>query len=202
MINSDVPIHSRTGLIKARLLAASSSYWSVPWSNLASICGGSAGHAGAVAASEAHVCPLQLLHVRTTSAIKFKRLSDPVVSKYRRTPSAWSRQYEEGVRKVVESPEDMDILDNPSRAYGFPGSILLDVDGDGDLDVFVPSGPGQEHALFVNKLAEDGNLSFTLSCGARSCAASYGLAFPELDGNGVCSGDIDNDGDQVTHGAI
>lgn len=99
---------------------------------------------------------------------------------------------------VEEDPEDLKgPLSISGRAYGWPGAALLDIDGDGDLDVFVPSGPGQEHSVFINNLQEDGELSFNLTCGRRSCAARHGLAFPELDGNGVCIADIDNDGDQV-----
>lgn len=130
-------------------------------------------------------------------AIKFQRLEDPVVSGFLRTPSSWSRLHDEGARIMMENPESVNLTNIPTRAYGFPGSVLLDVDDDGDLDVFVPSGPGQQHALFINKLTEEGNLSFTLACGRQSCAAAYGLAFPELDGNGVCTGDSNNDGDQL-----
>ena len=103
---------------------------------------------------------------------------------------------------MKKSPDEVDIDDIPGRASGFPGSVLFDIDADGDLDVFVPTGPGQEHALFINKLTEEGNLSFTLMCGAQSCASLYGLGFPELDGNGVCTGDIDNDGDQVNKTSV
>lgn len=133
-------------------------------------------------------------------AIKFELLNDPVVSDFRRTPSSWSKIYEEKLQRLRERPGGTDNPRTPARAYGWPGSVLLDVDDDGDLDVFVPTGPGQDHALFINKLTEEGNLRFALNCGNQTCAALYGLAFRELDGNGVCSGDIDNDGDQVTQG--
>eukprot|EP00803_Ostreobium_quekettii_P003398 evm.model.scf_247.3 EVM.evm.TU.scf_247.3 scf_247:24502-34487(-) len=137
-----------------------------------------------------------LLHPVAVDSIKFERLDDPTVSDYSRQPSQWSRLHDAAIQNVTEDPDNFNIRALPNRGYGFPGALVLDVDNDGDLDIFVPSGPGQEHALFMNQLSETGELNFTTTCGRGSCASKWRVGFPDLDGNGVCAGDVDNDGDQ------
>ena len=82
-----------------------------------------------------------------------------------------------------------DLPQLPGKPFGAPGVAILDVDLDGDLDLYVTNGPGAANSLFVNQLADAGALRF-VDRGRASGAALEGQ-----DSNGVCSGDIDNDGD-------
>ncbi len=75
------------------------------------------------------------------------------------------------------------------RPGGFPGVALLDSDNDGDTDIYVTNGPGAPNALFSNQLRETGSLSFI------DVSAVSGADATDLDSNGVCFGDLDNDGD-------
>jgi hypothetical protein len=75
------------------------------------------------------------------------------------------------------------------KNYGAPGVAVLDYDNDGDLDIYVTNGPGTPNSLFKNLLKETGHLSF------QDVAQSAGAALTSQDSNGVCFGDIDNDGD-------
>ena len=109
---------------------------------------------------------------------------------YARVPSADFALVETFREGSLEEP--VTFFDNalaPHAARGYPGVAVLDHDGDGDLDIFVTNGPGAPHSLFENQLAESGTTRFV------DVAAAAGLAAPEMDGNGVCHGDIDNDGD-------
>ena len=87
----------------------------------------------------------------------------------------------------------LDILNEysqmPYKTYGAPGVAVLDYDGDGDLDIYVTNGPGTANSLFRNRLHETGSLSF------QNVAVAAGAALTSQDSNGVCYGDIDNDGD-------
>jgi len=77
----------------------------------------------------------------------------------------------------------------PVKNYGGPGVAVLDYDNDGDLDIYVTNGPGVPNSLFRNRLKETGHLSF------QDVGLSSGAALTSQDSNGVCFGDIDNDGD-------
>jgi hypothetical protein len=77
----------------------------------------------------------------------------------------------------------------PHRPGGLPGVVMLDIEQDGDIDVFVSNGPGADNSLLVNQLVETGSLSFSDEGAAR------GVGLPALDNQGACSGDLDNDGD-------
>jgi enediyne biosynthesis protein E4 len=79
------------------------------------------------------------------------------------------------------------------------GAALVDVDGDGDLDVFllqgqsfdskVPRDVARTHRLFRNELVERGTLRFTdATAGSGLDGTTYAM--------GVAAGDYDNDGDQ------
>jgi hypothetical protein len=81
-------------------------------------------------------------------------------------------------------------LATPAKPGGAPGVALLDYDNDGDVDIYVPNGPGQANSLFSNQLQESGQLSFV------DVATSVGIDATAQDSTGVCYGDIDNDGDE------
>ncbi len=93
--------------------------------------------------------------------------------------------YSDGLVDVVS-----EYLITPEKPHGAPGVALLDFDGDGDLDIYVTNGPGTANSLFSNQLHETGHLSFT------DVATAAGVDATAQDSQGVCFGDIDNDGDQ------
>lgn len=105
---------------------------------------------------------------------------------YTRVPWGW-----DAVERLENKTEikKTDFTSYPEKPYGAPGVAVWDFDGDGDQDIFVPNGPGASHSLFSNQLAETGQLTFD------DVAAEAGVAAPSQDGNGVCYGDTDNDGD-------
>ncbi|VAW95905.1 hypothetical protein MNBD_GAMMA21-1577 [hydrothermal vent metagenome] len=77
----------------------------------------------------------------------------------------------------------------PPAPRGTPGTALIDYDNDGDQDIYVTNGPGTPNSLFSNQLKETGKLSFI------EVAIAVGVDVTDQDSNGVCYGDIDNDGD-------
>lgn len=81
------------------------------------------------------------------------------------------------------------LVGTAHRTGGFPGVALLDHDGDGDTDVYVTNGPGAANGLFSNQLRESGQLGFL------DLSSSSGADATDLDSNGACFGDLDNDGD-------
>ena len=82
-----------------------------------------------------------------------------------------------------------DIPLTPGQSRGNPGVALFDYDRDGDLDIYVTNGPGTDNSLYANQLEETGVLSFI------DVGAAAGVGATAQDSNGVCFGDIDNDGD-------
>ncbi len=83
-----------------------------------------------------------------------------------------------------------DIPRTPGQSRGNPGVAIFDFDGDEDLDIYATNGPGTANSLYSNKLEETGKLGFT------DVAVTAGVGAADQDSNGVCFGDIDNDGDQ------
>lgn len=77
----------------------------------------------------------------------------------------------------------------PFKPYGVPGVAVFDYDNDGDLDIYVTNGPGAANALFSNQLVEHHGLDFV------NVAEEAGIALTDVDSQGVCYGDIDNDSD-------
>ncbi len=77
----------------------------------------------------------------------------------------------------------------PQKPQGAPGVALFDFDNDGDEDIYVSNGPGTANSLFSNQTMEGGGLTFI------DVAAASGVAAIDQDSQGVCFGDIDNDGD-------
>jgi enediyne biosynthesis protein E4 len=108
---------------------------------------------------------------------------------YGRTPSARKATLDaiqaDGILNLLAGEYEM----LPVKNYGGPGIAVLDYDKDGDLDIYVTNGPGTPNSLFQNRLKETGHLSF------QDVAQSAGAALTSQDSNGVCFGDIENDGD-------
>lgn len=126
----------------------------------------------------------------------FTRLDDPDINSFRRQPTSWAEIFNEQILLFAEDLDAVDFHMIPGNVEGMASSVVFDVDNDGDIDIFVPTGHGQENALFLNQLSETGEMRFKLNCGEVSCASKYQLAFTHLDSNAACIGDIDNDGDQ------
>lgn len=107
---------------------------------------------------------------------------------YGRTPSARIANLE-----AIQADGFLHLVDEypslPVKQYGGPGVALLDFDSDGDLDIYVTNGPGTPNSLFQNRLKETGTLTFL------DVAAAVGATLTDQDSNGVCFGDIENDGD-------
>jgi hypothetical protein len=107
---------------------------------------------------------------------------------YGRTPSARKANLD-----AIQADGLLDLFTEypqlPVKNYGGPGVAVLDYDRDGDLDIYVTNGPGTPNSLFKNLLMETGNVSF------QDVAQTAGAALTGQDSNGVCFGDVDNDGD-------
>jgi enediyne biosynthesis protein E4 len=107
---------------------------------------------------------------------------------YHRTPSKhdalWSKLRSQAVVPIFDFPAFA-----PIRSRGVPGVAVFDYDHDGDLDIYVPNGPGSPNSLYANQLAQGKGLTFV------DVAAAAGVTATDRDSTGVCYGDIDNDGD-------
>jgi hypothetical protein len=77
-----------------------------------------------------------------------------------------------------------------TRPFGSPGVVVFDYDLDGDQDIYVTNGPGRANSLFQNQFSQNGQATFI------DRAISAGVDATAVDSNGVCAGDIDNDGDK------
>ncbi len=73
-----------------------------------------------------------------------------------------------------------------ATTYAVPSG---DLDGDGDLDIYGTNGPGADNVLYSNQFVESGSVTFV------DVAVTANAGLNALDSNGVCFGDIDNDGD-------
>lgn len=82
-----------------------------------------------------------------------------------------------------------DFAQEAAHEHGVPGLVIFDYDGDGDSDLFVSNGPGRANSLFQSQLTQTGVINFV------DVAETTGVALTDLDANGSCAGDIDNDGD-------
>lgn len=108
---------------------------------------------------------------------------------YRRTPSPRHSALETIIATGrLRLAEDLPRL--PGKSHGAPGVALLDFDRDSDLDIYVTNGPGSANSLFSSQLRERGELRFI------DVAIAAGVDATDQDSNGVCFGDLDNDGDE------
>jgi len=107
-------------------------------------------------------------------------------------PDRLARQASIEARGTIPNSEWRDVRANetPMKPWGAPGVALLDYDQDGDLDIYVPNGPGAPNSLYSNQLVETGTVSFV------DVAAAAGVQLTDQESTGVCYGDIDNDGDE------
>jgi hypothetical protein len=106
---------------------------------------------------------------------------------YRRTPSTIAERAAALRRQGVSNLGTL-LLEYPLKSNGAAGVVLLDYDGDGDLDLYVTDGPGADNSLYANQLAQ-GRFALELVPGAAGAAAH------DQDSTGACFGDTDNDGD-------
>ena len=108
---------------------------------------------------------------------------------YGRTPSERLALQESLYAGGLILAGDAEYEQLPHKNHGAPGVALLDYDNDGDLDVYVTNGPGTPNSLFQNQLQQTSSLVF------QDVAVSSGAALTDQDSQGVCFGDIENDGD-------
>ena len=125
-----------------------------------------------------------------TGPVTFEEITDSLALDYSRTRSPGYAAVEALQQQSLVAPVPFpSSLALPHRPGGFPGVAVLDHDDDGDLDLYVTNGPGTANSLFVNQLMETGELAFV----DQGAASDAGVT--DQDSNGVCYGDLDNDGD-------
>ncbi len=106
---------------------------------------------------------------------------------YRRAPSPRNALFDQLKAQPVYTLAD--LAATPLKARGAPGVALFDYDRDGDLDIYATNGPGTANSLYANQWAERGEVAFV------DLAVPAGVAATDQDSQGVCFGDLDNDGD-------
>ncbi|GMH45808.1 hypothetical protein BSKO_13771 [Bryopsis sp. KO-2023] len=126
---------------------------------------------------------------QAVECVKFVRSDDPVITGFARKHPSKTDDFQ---RAKSEGWANVFTADNPAptRAFGRPGVALLDVDSDGDLDIYVPTGDRQPNQLFLNQLSQSGRVEF------QEAGAKFGVQLEGIDSDGVCACDIDNDGDE------
>ncbi|HEX6468210.1 MAG TPA: VCBS repeat-containing protein [Streptosporangiaceae bacterium] len=124
-------------------------------------------------------------------SVRFRELALPGtdLANYRRVPSP-----EHAIRVANKQKPGItfaDYIGEPVHDHGIAGVVLLDYNGDGNLDIFVTNGPGRPNSLYENELGRGRggrNLRFA------DVAQRAGVGLTSLDANGACAGDINNDG--------
>ena len=124
-------------------------------------------------------------------------LAGPVFNDIARNDGA-GISYRRGASSIMAQLDSVKLLpfmslkelnDTPQKPHGAPGVAIFDYDRDGDLDLYVPNGPGRGNSLYQNRFAQTGTVTFI------DVGAVAGVAAADQDSTGVCYGDIDNDGD-------
>ncbi len=129
-----------------------------------------------------------LAFAASAGAVTFQDIARPRFGiTYERQPSP-DNTIAEATRQRGTAPF-LDVLLGPIKERGAPGVALFDWDRDGDLDLYVTNGPGQPNSLYSNQLRERGTVRF------QDVAVAVGADLTAQDSQGVCYGDIDNDGD-------
>jgi enediyne biosynthesis protein E4 len=140
---------------------------------------------------------------RPNGGVSFEEIAAPgtALANYRRGPSP-----ELAIRLANRQREQItfgDFAQEPIHDRGIAGVAMFDYDGDDDLDIFVTNGPGRPNSLYQNQLgktAPDKKAPDKKGPGKKKglefvdVAAEAGVALTDLDANGACAGDIDNDG--------
>lgn len=122
--------------------------------------------------------------------VSLQALDDPGLAYSRLRSAAFATIEALQQQSLIEPLPFPDILPvKPEMTGGFPGVVVWDYDGDGDQDLYVSNGLGAANSLFQNQLVETGAVTFI------DVAAAAGLTAADQDSSGVCSGDLDNDGD-------
>jgi enediyne biosynthesis protein E4 len=125
-----------------------------------------------------------------TSGITFNDIAagDGAGITYRRAPSATKAAYD--TQNLAPLYDLRNALATPMSPYGKPGIALFDYDKDGDLDIYVSNGPGANNSLYQNQRVGTGQTVFV------DMAIDAGVDATDMDSQGVCYGDVDNDGDE------
>ena len=111
---------------------------------------------------------------------------------YERTRSPRAAEYDElAAMGVLPGGAFFSTIrpESSRKGRGAPGVAILDYDGDGDLDIYVPNGPGSSNSLYSNQYNETGELTFV------DVGVDSGADLTDQDSSSVCYADIDNDGD-------
>src|SRR5919198_749251 len=93
-------------------------------------------------------------------SVRFREIALPGtdLARYRRGPSP-----EHAVRVANKQRSGItfaDYISEPVHDRGIAGVVLVDYNGDGNLDIFVTNGPGRPNSLYENQLGRGGNLRF------------------------------------------
>ena len=124
------------------------------------------------------------------AGIGFTQIAVPgtAIGEWRRIPSPEHAISDEHRQRPYLTRAD--FAQEAAHDHGIPGLVIFDYDSDSDNDLFISNGPGRANSLFQSQLAQTGILDYV------DVAQTAGVALTDLDANGSCAGDIDNDGDE------
>ena len=149
----------------------------------------SAGLVSALAGLPPHAAATAAGASSRDGGVRFREIALPgsALDQYRRKPSP-----EKAVRDANKQRPELtfgDFAGETVHDAGIAGVVMFDYNGDGKQDLYVTNGPGRPNSLYRNQLGKNKRLSFA------DTASSAGVALTDVDSNGACAGDIDNDGD-------